>query len=103
MKKAIVVLVLTLMLITSVTAHRDLDRSEPLGEDCKVYKYISNEAKNKVAGVVVRSGEKCYLSIDATSESNYVKLLEIAKELRHTEPTQLRGTWFAYVREYLRG
>ena len=102
--RALSVLVLVFVVVSTMAlAERSLDRSEPLGEDCKVHKWISSYAENKISGVVVRSGERCSLSIDATTESNYNKLLKIAKELRNTEPDQKNGTWFAYVREYLFG
>lgn len=93
---------LALVLVSTLAlAERSLDKSYPLGEDCKVHKWISSYAKNKVSGMVVESGSRCILSIDATTEANYNDLLEVAKGLRYTEPNQKNGTWFSYIRRSL--
>ena len=98
MKKLISsMLVLMFVFATLVSAERREVMSEPI-DDFRVFKWISTYASNEVAVLTVNSGERGYVVISVTSEEAYVRALDIARDLLKSEPTELFGTHFAYVR-----
>ena len=100
MKKIISLMLFALMLVSlmpSALADRREDKSEPI-DNFHVYKWISNSASNEVAVLTVNAGERGYVVISVTSEENYEKALDVARSLLATEPTELNGTPFAYLR-----
>ncbi len=90
-------LMLTMLMAVSVSATRTLDTDKPIA-DFNVYRGFDDNAPNTVVVLTVNAGEHGYVVISVTDEDKYAHALDIARGLLGTEPTELNGTPFAYVR-----